>query len=573
MVSLAYQKAKIPDYWVYIFCILIITGIRIYLPWYRLNDSIWQDEAWSIMISELSIGDLLHLNIHCDTVPPLYYLILHYWRVAFGSLEVPLRMLSVFFGLTSITLTFMVMRQRFNLETTLLATCFVGLSPQLLFNATEIRYYSLLLTLSLALLYFSNIIIDISWKPLPLTSYRLYLWLWLMAAFLLLITHHYGAWVLLGCVIYIIFSINRHKLPPINYFYYPSAVGLILAFVWLYIFFNQLAFLKLTKSSLVSVTPTDLIRFWRDTLFLGFIDKVKRTCIPPTLGEIIIGNQWLILGFILFLIILYLAIVELYHTTEKVRRNFIIFMLSFAVLIPIVSYLISEILNNPQLLSRRYLPIVVWSVLVLAAIALEKSLAPRPAWINTALKIVLIVLMVLGINNIMNPNGQFMNHDWRKAAQILRTRIRPIDLIVVCEPDNDLAIRYSPCLNYYWPWHTKSWRTGPGGVVPKKPEQLMRGVNNIGQGKVIQHMFKTMINRRGLRSIDNYYQRFVSIDGLVKDLERMKGDTIIWLVVPVGEESTAYQITERLKDKFILFPTKTDFILRHLRIVKLQRIV
>ena len=111
-----------------------------------------------------------------------------------------------------------------------------------------------------------------------------------------------------------------------------------------------------------------------------------------------------------------------------------------------------------------------------------------------------------------------------------------------------------------------------GGIVPKRPEQLLRGVNETGQGKVIQHMFKTMLNRPGLRTMDNYYQRFVNIEGLAKDLDRMKGDTIVWLVIPVGEESTALKIAERLKDKFTLFDTKTDFTLRHLRIVRLQRI-
>lgn len=572
MTSIAQDKSIKPDYWIYIISILIISGIRLYLPWYRQHDSIWQDEAWSIMISEMSFRDLLHLNIHSDTVPPLYYLILHSWRMVFGSLEVPMRLLSVFFGFTSVTLTFLVVRQRFSLETTLFATLLVGLSPQLMFNATEIRYYSLLLTMSLLLIYISNIIIDISWKTLPISDYRRYLWLWGICAFLLLMTHHFGGWVILGCVVYILNSVNSKKLPPINYWYYPSALGVIFGFVWVIVLGKQLAFLHMNKSSLSAVTPIDLISFWSDTLFLRFLDTAHIQRADASFLAEIMGYKWLLLGLLLFVIVIYLGVMELKKTTEKVRRNFIILMISCAVFIPTVTYFVAVILNSPQLLSRRYVPIVAWAVLIIAAIVLDKPVAQRPDWINRVLSITIMILMTFSILNIINPSGQFMNHDWRRAARILHSRVRPIDLIVVCEPENDLAIRYSPCLNYYWPWHYQSWRTGPGGIVPKRPEQLLRGVNETGQGKVIQHMFKTMLNRPGLRTMDNYYQRFVNIEGLAKDLDRMKGDTIVWLVIPVGEESTALKIAERLKDKFTLFDTKTDFTLRHLRIVRLQRI-
>lgn len=563
MSSKVIERVSKNSNWGWIIIILAAAGVRIALPWLRSFDSIWQDEAWSIMISELNLRDLFHLNFVCDTVTPLYYLLLKAWRMLFGSLELPMRMLSVFFGLFSLPLTFLVVRQRFRNEIAYLSTFLIALTPQLIGTSTEIRYYSLLLSLSLLLIYITNVIIDISWSTKSKDKNKTYLLLWVICAFLLMMTHHFGGWVLLGCIVYLIISLNKRNLPAISDFYGPSFIGLILAFIWVSFFISQIKFLGINHSSLSSPSVNDLVRFWVDSLFLGISYQ----------------TIWLIVGFSIFILFIFFSIIGLKSTETKLTRNFIILLLFFAVLVPVITFLISDLLESPQLLSRRYVPIVAWSVCMLAGYILENQeiqigwiFQKYTAIIKLAFKVLLTSMMLLGLVNIVKPDGPFSYPDWRGAANILKNRVRPIDLIVVCEPDNDLAIRYSPCLNYYMPWYSQSWRTGPGGVINKGPEQLVRGVNISGQGKVIKHLFESLRNRSGLRVLDNYYQRFISVKTLEGDLDRMKGDTIVWIVIPKGEEEVAYQISEQLKLKFKLFEINTDFKLRKLLIVRMQRI-
>ena len=59
-----------------------------------LAQSVWFDEAYSIMLAKQSTGELLRLT-GLDTHPPLYYLLLKAWAGMFGWSEVALRSLSV----------------------------------------------------------------------------------------------------------------------------------------------------------------------------------------------------------------------------------------------------------------------------------------------------------------------------------------------------------------------------------------------------------------------------------------------------------------------------------------------
>ena len=70
---------------------------------------LWLDEALSVNISRLPVGDLLDALRH-DGHPPLYYLILHYWMKVFGEGDIAVRALSGLIAVASLPLTTEVQR-------------------------------------------------------------------------------------------------------------------------------------------------------------------------------------------------------------------------------------------------------------------------------------------------------------------------------------------------------------------------------------------------------------------------------------------------------------------------------
>ena len=107
-----------------------------------LRQSVWFDEAYSILLAKQSIPQLLHLTA-IDTHPPLYYLLLKGWASIFGWSELALRSLSVIAMGGAAFLAGMLVRRLFGARIALVAMIFIVLSPFLLRYGFEIRMYSI----------------------------------------------------------------------------------------------------------------------------------------------------------------------------------------------------------------------------------------------------------------------------------------------------------------------------------------------------------------------------------------------------------------------------------------------
>ncbi|PIZ64741.1 hypothetical protein COY14_04075 [Candidatus Roizmanbacteria bacterium CG_4_10_14_0_2_um_filter_36_9] len=67
--------------------------------------NLWRDEAFSVVMSGQSVGNIIQ-STAADFNPPLYYLILHYWMLIFGSSEIAIRSLSLLFYTLTIFVIF-----------------------------------------------------------------------------------------------------------------------------------------------------------------------------------------------------------------------------------------------------------------------------------------------------------------------------------------------------------------------------------------------------------------------------------------------------------------------------------
>ena len=106
----------------------------------------WGDEAWTALISRLSIPEILQVTGQ-DFHPPLYYLLVHGFMQIFGENEWIRLLSTVFFLLTLIPVYFLV-KKLINKTAAWVSTVLVAFSPILFIYALEARSYALLTLMS-----------------------------------------------------------------------------------------------------------------------------------------------------------------------------------------------------------------------------------------------------------------------------------------------------------------------------------------------------------------------------------------------------------------------------------------
>jgi uncharacterized membrane protein len=120
--------------------------------WLGSMQSVWFDEAYSIMLAKQSYGQLIDLTA-VDVHPPLYYLLLKVWAGVVGMGEFALRSLSAVFAALAAGVGLLFARRAFGLRAMVVATPFLVLAPYLLRYGYEIRMYALASLIGIAATY------------------------------------------------------------------------------------------------------------------------------------------------------------------------------------------------------------------------------------------------------------------------------------------------------------------------------------------------------------------------------------------------------------------------------------
>jgi mannosyltransferase len=115
--------------------------------------SIAYDDAFSILLSQTSLASIIS-GTAADTMPPLYYFLLHFWMLIGGNALWWLRLLSVILNLLSLLVLFGLVRALAG-ERAGLAAAFLGaISPLQIYHAQDLRMYALLALAQMAYWYF-----------------------------------------------------------------------------------------------------------------------------------------------------------------------------------------------------------------------------------------------------------------------------------------------------------------------------------------------------------------------------------------------------------------------------------
>lgn len=123
--------------------IYLILLLGLILRLISLNQSLWLDETTTALVSKMSLGDLFTKFLPGDFHPPLYYLLVKYWVAIFGNSEFLLRLPSVFFGVATIYLIFLIGKEVFGRNVGLMASVLLATSGLHVYYSQEARMYSL----------------------------------------------------------------------------------------------------------------------------------------------------------------------------------------------------------------------------------------------------------------------------------------------------------------------------------------------------------------------------------------------------------------------------------------------
>jgi mannosyltransferase len=125
---------------------LVVVGGVVLRFW--TGSTLWFDEAQSVAVARLPVGDLLEALAH-DGHPPVYYLLLHGWMAAFGESDAAVRALSGILAVAALPLAWALGRQLAGPRAALAALVVMASSPFAVRYATEARMYSLVMVLVL----------------------------------------------------------------------------------------------------------------------------------------------------------------------------------------------------------------------------------------------------------------------------------------------------------------------------------------------------------------------------------------------------------------------------------------
>lgn len=206
--------------------LLIILLIALLARLYALGkESIWLDEATSLMLARMDLAELVRWTAR-DIHPPLYYILLHFW-IVLGDSEAILRGLSVLAGVLNVLAIYALGRELFDAPTGLLSACFLALDPFHIWYSQETRMYAWTALLFSAIVWAALLYLH---RPRQLA-----LGLYVALAVAGLYTHYYTLFALLLTNLWALYALMRKHIPWRSWWYWVGAqlVVLLLFLLWL----------------------------------------------------------------------------------------------------------------------------------------------------------------------------------------------------------------------------------------------------------------------------------------------------------------------------------------------------
>ena len=113
---------------------------------------IWYDDAFSILLSKQSLPEIFS-GTAADTMPPLYYLLLHFWMLISNDIAW-IRCINILLNLLLMIYVFLFVKKIASKEAGYISIFLISISPFLIYHAQEVRMYMVLALCQFAYLYY-----------------------------------------------------------------------------------------------------------------------------------------------------------------------------------------------------------------------------------------------------------------------------------------------------------------------------------------------------------------------------------------------------------------------------------
>ncbi|MEO5887664.1 MAG: glycosyltransferase family 39 protein [Anaerolineales bacterium] len=384
-----------------IFLLILFVGLIVRLLGIA-SRPIWYDEAFSILFAEKGLSAMLYGTLAptgagtADIHPLGYYTLLWLWMGVFGESLVAARLPSIFAGLVSICLIYLIAQEALSdSETARLSMLFAALAPFQIHYSQEIRMYSFLAMWLLLATYAYQ-------RASETKNWKLWLLFSIVAAFAQY-THNLAAFYLVTLALLPLFQRDWKNFQAITC----AGLGaIILYFPWMIQLPAQFA--KVQQGYWVE--QPDISRLL--TLLIVYLTN---TPLP---------NTWIIFALFIALITVTIGVLQTARFTRQTKLTGGIWAFYLAFAPPLLLFLFSQ--WKPVYIERALLPsgaiFCIWLAWVLTSTNLSK-------WVITFLIGLLVTASGMGIYQHVAyrdfPYGPFKELD---AA--LRQRIDPQDAIV-----------------------------------------------------------------------------------------------------------------------------------------------
>ena len=394
--------------------ILLICGVGFFLRFYALGgESFWFDEKMSLYFSQGDLVSILTPPSSETQIPPLYYIMLHFWTRLVGTGEFAVRSLSAIFGSISILALYKLGKYLFNVKIAIYSSLILAVSIFHIYFSQEARMYSLLtLTTLLSIFFFLK----------SLNENRLRFWVsYLIVSILMLYTHLYGIFILIFQFFYFLFyyrtKIGYSKNCLIAFFL--VALGFL---PWLIKLFDMTPYILEGYSAIAWIPKPDII---------SILGTIAVFCNNSVVTLIVFAGS--ITGiFQLTRLKKHFHMPPFSEAPKRIKTYFFDsskFSVNFCLIwmgIPIILALLISLILQPI-----YLPKYLILVSPAFYLLVSKGLTKR----NLKIRYILILLLLIDSAIISySYYTNFNKEQWRAAATYIQENAGAGDLIIVNAP-------------------------------------------------------------------------------------------------------------------------------------------
>ena len=296
----------------------------------NLRGSIWFDESYSAYLIRGDFSDIWRLT-SADVHPPFFYFCLKIWSLIFGTSDVSLRFMSIFFGALTIIFLFQLLKRWFGLKAASVASFFLAISPMFIRYGQEMRMY----TLVFFIIVLATYILDLA---LETNKTRYYIGYAILVA-LGMWTHYFTAFAWLAHIVFLIIAQcnnSRHKSLTNKSTIYKSVWNkkLIATYV-----LAVLLFLPWIPSFIAQVSSVQKEGFWVDPVSvvspLDFFSKA--VSFTPAVSAL----NWLMPLLLLILVLFIILVARTFKILQKKEKARFLLILLLVIVPPLALMLLS----------------------------------------------------------------------------------------------------------------------------------------------------------------------------------------------------------------------------------------